>query len=341
MTPSPAPSTQPILEGFRHALAAAEAYVGATAPNPPVGCTVLDADGRILATAAHQKAGTAHAEAAALALCRQAGTFEQIDTLLVTLEPCNHQGRTPPCVEAILASPARTIWIASRDPNPAVAGGGAARLAAQGRQVFDLARLNQPEAAELVRRADRLIAPFVCWSTRGRPWLTLKQALTFGGEMVPPAGAKTFTSPTSLDFAHNLRRRADAIITGSGTVLADDPLFTVRRVADPRTGPRRLAILDRRRRVPTDYLRAARTRGLEASLHDSIPAVLDDLAAAGTLEALVECGPSLLAAFLAADLWDEHVVIRQSDPDGRADRIDIHTRLSPQDPRSADVFRNH
>jgi len=341
MTPSPAPSTQPILEGFRHALAAAEAFVGATAPNPPVGCTVLDADGGILATAAHQKAGTAHAEAAALALCRQARTFERIHTLLVTLEPCNHHGRTPPCVEAILASPARTIWIASRDPNPAVAGGGAARLAAQGRQVFDLAALGHSEAAELVRRADRLIAPFVCWSTRGRPWLTLKQALTHDGRMVPPAGAKTFTSAASLDLAHSLRRRADAIITGSGTVLADDPLFTVRRVADPRTGARRLAILDRRRRVSPDYLRAAPLRGLEASLHDSIPEALADLAATGVLEALVECGPSLLAAFLEADLWDEHVVIRQAAPAGRADHIDIHTRIPTPDPRSPDVFRNH
>ena len=326
MPPRPALPAQCLIDGFRDALAAAEAFAGATAPNPPVGCVALDASGQVIAVAAHQQAGGPHAEAAALAACRAAGRFEQIDTLLVTLEPCNHQGRTPPCVAAILASPARTIWIAARDPNPTVAGGGAARLAAEGRQVGDLQTLNHPEAADLARQARRLIAPFVSWSTCGRPWLTLKQALTCDGGMIPPPGAKTFTSEASLTLAHALRRRADAVITGSGTVLADSPLFTVRRVADPRQSPRRLAILDRRQRTPAAYLQAARARGFLPSLHDDMPTLLADLAASGVLEALVECGPELMAAFLEADLWDEHIVIRQAAQAGQADHVDILTR---------------
>lgn len=327
MSPETHPPICSVLQGFRNALTVAEGFAGATAPNPPVGCVVLDAEGELLAAAAHQQAGGPHAEAAALAACREAGTFERVHTLLVTLEPCNHHGRTPPCVEAILASPAQAIWIAAGDPNPAVAGGGAARLAAAGRQVFDLQAQNDPQAAALARRAQRLIAPFATWSNRRRPWLTLKQALTRDGGMIPPPGAKTFTSGASLTLAHGLRRRADAIVTGSGTILADQPEFTIRRVTDPRRSPRRLAILDRRRRTPADYMLAARARGLEPSLHDDIPALLEDLAGSGALEALVECGPVLLAAFLEAGLWDEHVVIRQAAEAGQADQVDILTRI--------------
>lgn len=327
MTPATEPPIHFVLQGFRLALTIAEVFAGATAPNPPVGCVLLDAKGNVLAVAAHEKAGGPHAEAAALAACREAGTFDRIHTLLVTLEPCNHHGRTPPCVDAVLASPAKAIWIGARDPNPAVAGGGAARLAAAGRRVIDLGGLDRPEAAYLHARAQRLIAPFACWSTLGRPWLTLKQALTADGGMIPPTGLKTFTSRKSLTLAHGLRRRADAIITGSGTVLADSPLFTVRRVADPRRGPRRLAILDRRRRTPDAYLQASRARGFEPSLHDDIPMLLEGLAAEGVLEALVECGPTLMAHFLETGLWDEQVVIRQAPGPGQADQVDILTRI--------------
>jgi diaminohydroxyphosphoribosylaminopyrimidine deaminase/5-amino-6-(5-phosphoribosylamino)uracil reductase len=318
-----------VAEAFRRALAAADAFAGATAPNPPVGCVVLDASGAVLATAAHQQAGDDHAEAAAISACRAMGRFEQIDALVVTLEPCNHHGRTPPCVEAILASPARTVWIGARDPNLAVAGGGAARLVRAGQDVAFVESLDHPDADDLARQAARLIAPFATRFTRGRPWLTLKQALTVDGGMIPPPGAKTFTSEDSLTLAHSLRRRADAIITGSGTILADTPLFTVRRVADPRRSPRRLAILDRRGRTPAAYLETARRRGFETSVHHDIPALLADLAAGGALEALVECGPTLLEAFLAADLWDERVIVRQGPDPGDPDTVEILTRPLP------------
>lgn len=311
------PPPPAIAQAFRLALDAARALAGATAPNPPVGCAVLAADGSVLAVEAHQGAGLPHAEAVALSACRD--RWDAVHTLVVTLEPCNHHGRTPPCSQAILASPARAVWIGARDPNPAVAGGGALRLSAAG---LDVAFVAGPLAAE----SARLIAPFAMRATQGRPWLTLKQAFTADGSMIPPSGAKTFTSEASLDLAHALRRRADAVITGSGTILADAPLLTVRRVGDPRRAPRRLAILDRRRRVPDAYLAAARERGLDPSLHADIPALLSDLADGGALEALVEAGPTLSAAFLAADLWDERVVITKAARGGGPDTVEILSR---------------
>ncbi len=311
------PPPPAIAQAFRLALDAARALAGATAPNPPVGCAVLAADGSVLAVEAHQGAGLPHAEAAALAACRD--RWEAVHTLVVTLEPCNHHGRTPPCSQAILASPARAVWIGAHDPNPAVAGGGARRLSAAG---LDVAFVSGALAAE----SARLIAPFAMRATQGRPWLTLKQAFTTDGSMIPPPGERTFTSEASLDLAHALRRRADAVITGSGTILADAPLLTVRRVGDPRRAPRRLAILDRRRRTPDAYLAAARERGLDPSLHADIPALLADLAEGGALEALVEAGPTLSAAFLAADLWDERVVITKAARAGDPDTVEIVSR---------------
>jgi len=311
------PPPPAIARALRLALDAASAWAGATAPNPPVGCAVLAADGEVLTVRAHQGAGLPHAEAAALDACRD--RWEAVHTLVVTLEPCNHHGRTPPCCEAILASPARAVWIGARDPNPAVAGGGAARLAAAG---LDVAFVEGPLASECAR----LIAPFAMRATQGRPWLTLKQALTADGLMIPPPGEKTFTSEASLDLAHALRRRADAVITGSGTILADAPLLTVRRAPDPRRMPRRLAILDRRGRVPGAYLDAARERGLEPSIHADIPALLADLAEGGALEALVEAGPTLSAAFLAAGLWDERVTITKAARSGDPDTVETVLR---------------
>ncbi len=117
---------------LRLAIAAASRFRGATAPNPPVGCCLLDGAGRAVALGAHRRAGTAHAEAAAIAAAREAGTLDRIRTVVVTLEPCNHHGRTPPCTEAILATPAERVVIGAPDPNPQVAGGGARRLAGAG-----------------------------------------------------------------------------------------------------------------------------------------------------------------------------------------------------------------
>jgi diaminohydroxyphosphoribosylaminopyrimidine deaminase / 5-amino-6-(5-phosphoribosylamino)uracil reductase len=323
---NPAMAVSIVAEAFRLAVEAAEAAAGATAPNPPVGCVVLDARGEVLACAAHEKAGSAHAEAAAIAACRRAGDAGRIDTLVVTLEPCNHQGRTPPCVDAILATPARTVWIGARDPNPKVAGGGAARLASHGLTVRFLDALDHPETPALARAARRLIAPFGKWSQTGRPWLALKQAIAADGGMIPPTGRKTFTSQASLVLAHRLRRRSDAIVTGSGCVLADEPAFTVRHVRDHPGKRRLLAILDRRGRTPASYVKAAEARGFDVRVRGDLQGLLAELGDAGVLEALVEAGPTLLAAFLDQDLWDERVIIRQSPGAGGPDTVDVLTR---------------
>lgn len=317
---------QVIASAFRDALRLAAEYVGATSPNPAVGCVLLDADGRTLAAAAHRKAGEPHAEAAAIALARDKGTFSKIHTVVVTLEPCNHTGRTPPCSDAILGTPARDVWIGTRDPNPAVPGGGAARLTAAGLAVRFVEGLEHPDAAALASAALRLIAPFAKLARSGLPWVTVKQALDRNGSMIPPAGSKTFTSDASLEFAHALRRRADAILTGSGTVLADQPEFTVRRLPDFIGKRRHLVILDRRGRVPGSYLRAAAGRGFEVRVESSVPEALVHLGQAGALEVLVEAGPELAGAILASQRWDEHVVIQQGQVPGSADAISTRQR---------------
>lgn len=315
-----APSENQLACGFAAALCAAEAFVGATAPNPPVGCVLLDSKGRVLACAAHQRAGQPHAEALAIAHCDQAGTTAQIHSVIVTLEPCNHSGRTPPCAEAILRTPARAVWIAVADPNRQVQGGGAARLAAAGLDVRFLADLNHPKAAELLRNAQRLIAPFAKRMRTGLPFVTVKQALTREGSMIPPQGAKTFTSPASLRLAHQLRKRADAILTGSGTVLADAPEFTIRHVADFADKQRQLVLLDRRNRLPEAYLSAARARGFRVTRATDIATALQSLGAAGVQEVLVEAGPRVLDAIRKGGFWDEWITIQQT---AGEDRITI------------------
>ncbi len=308
------------------AVEAAALFRGATAPNPPVGCTLLDEAGRVLAIKAHQRAGGPHAEAAAVAACRDAATLDRIRTVVVTLEPCNHWGRTPPCTEAILSTPARCVVVGAADPNPAVAGGGLERLRAAGLAVLELGHMADLRSAALAARCSDLVAPFAKRAATGRPWVTVKQALDPLGSMIPPAGAKTFTSPAALRFAHALRRRADAVLTGSGTVLADDPDFTVRRVPDHPGRQRQLAILDRRHRVPARYMEAAAARNLVAFTSDDLGAALDRLGAAGALEVLVEAGPAVTAAVLHGDAWDEHVVIFKSETSGSTDRAEVRRR---------------
>lgn len=311
-----------IAGAFARALAAAEAYRGATSPNPPVGCVVLDAEGRELAVAAHQRAGEGHAEAQALALCAMSGTTARAHTIIVTLEPCNHTGRTPPCCDAILATPIRHVWIGAADPNTAVKGGGARRLAEAGLEVHWIKEIDSKIAA----RAEELVTPFAKRMRSGIPWVTVKQALDAKGSMIPPPGQKTFTSPASLLFAHELRKRADAIITGSGTVLADAPEFTVRRVSDHPGKIRDLLILDRRGRVPESYLAAAAARGFRARRSTSLSDALKSAAAAGAVEVLVEAGPAVTAHVLQSTHWDEHIIIQKSTGGAGRDAIERQLR---------------
>ena len=303
----------------QRALDLAWAKAGATAPNPPVGCVLLGGDGQVLAEAAHERAGSAHAEAAAIAMCRAAGSLDLARAAVVTLEPCSHVGRTPPCADALLATGIKLILIGAPDPHPLAPGQGFEMLQDAGLRVLPFSALDHPAAGRLARSAARLIEPFASAVIRGRPFVTLKTALTSKGSMVPPSGQKTFTSEMSLAHAHTLRRRADAILTGSGCILADDPAFTVRRVPDHPAKRRILAILDRRRRVPDAYFADARARGLEPRRYAGLEAALKDLGAAGALEVLVEAGPTLRRAVLKSGVWDEEVIFQQAISPGAAD----------------------
>lgn len=303
------------MAGFESAIAEASAFIGATAPNPPVGCTLLDTQFRPLVSAAHERAGQPHAEANALARAATAGLTDRIAHVVVTLEPCNHTGRTPPCTEAILASPARHVWIGARDPNPNVAGGGIKRLRAAGREVHVLDRADGADAAGLAAACAELIAPFVHHARTGRPLVVAKVALDAQGSMIPPPGRRTFTSEDSLRLAHLLRRQSDAILTGIGTIEADAPEFTVRHLADHEDRRRILAIVSRSREVPPEYRSAATARGFDVLRFTDPAQAIDAIGRSGGLQLLVEAGPRLLAALREADLIDRLLTIRH-DPDG-------------------------
>ncbi len=287
--------------GMLAACRTARCWLGATAPNPPVGAAALDAHGNIIGVAAHQLAGEGHAEALLLEQLRARNLLAAVHTLCVTLEPCNHHGRTPPCAETILTVGIRNVAIGVRDPNPKVVGGGAERLQAAGVAVT---------LGVEAERCTQLIYAFAHSVTAGRPWLTVKRAFDAQGSMIPQPGQKTFTSPAGLKLAHRLRKRADAILTGSGTILADNPCFTVRHVSEFPRKQRLLAILDRRRRVPEAYLVDAQARGFAPVIYDAIEEALADLAARGVLDILAEAGPQLAASLLASPFWTQDIVIQ-------------------------------
>ena len=294
------------------AIEMASQFIGATSPNPPVGAAAVDRQGKILSIQAHEQAGTGHAEAKVIADLGKRGLLAEVDTLFITLEPCNHHGRTPPCTEAILASGIRKVVFGVKDPNPRVAGQGAERLRAAGIDVSECADPALHQAcAELIR-------PFAHWAATGLPWVVVKTAHTAEGSMIPPPGQKTFTSPASLKLAHELRRRADAILTGSGTVLADRPEFTVRLLPDhPLVASglkkRKLVVLDRRGRTPEDWIKQAQDRGFEVLIRADLQETMKELGKAGVLEVLVEAGPELSSAILHSSLWNQHVLITQGD----------------------------
>ena len=300
-------------DGRWRALEAARARLGATAPNPPVGAAVFSADGEVLAIGAHLGAGHPHAEVEALrACCLEAGRAHGV---FVTLEPCNHHGRTPPCTVALLQAGVRVVCIGALDPNPHVRGGGAAALREAGVDVRLLAESASSDERLLARRCQDLIEPYAHWLRTGRPYITVKRVFDPSGRMEPPPGHKTFSSPRLLEYAHRLRRASDAVLTGSGTILADRPEFTVRHGLDPRTSPRHLSICDRRRRVDEAYLAEAAGRGLLVRIVDDVGAELAALGKEGVHQLLVEAGPDLTGHVLAQGLWDRLVTIRQLSPE--------------------------
>lgn len=288
----------------------AEFYRGATSPNPPVGAAGLDIDGNVLAVAAHQRSGSSHAERNLISDLQRRQLIEKLHTVVVTLEPCSHHGKTPPCTEALFSASVSRVVFAVRDPHPK-ASGGESVLREAGLEVICLSDFAPTHALQAARNQ---LGPFLKVIQSGMPWITVKRALDESGSMIPPPGKKTFTSQESLQMAHILRRRADAILTGSGTILADRPEFTVRHVEDHSAKSRVLVIADRTGRVlreAPEYIDAAQNRGLDVVVTEDWRSTLRSLVSRGVLEVLVEAGPTLSSDVLN-DHWDEHWVIQKT-----------------------------
>ncbi|HAY22425.1 MAG TPA: bifunctional diaminohydroxyphosphoribosylaminopyrimidine deaminase/5-amino-6-(5-phosphoribosylamino)uracil reductase RibD [Desulfobacterales bacterium] len=219
------------------ALKLAARGVGCTSPNPMVGAVVVR-DGYIVGRGYHRRYGGPHAEVEAL---RQAGSQADGATLYVTLEPCNHYGQTPPCTEAILAAGIRRVVIANSDPNPHVAGGGAAYLQSKGLLV---------QSGLLAKAGSRLNEAFFKAMTTGQPFVIAKAAASLDGKIATRTNdSQWITGAPARTWVHRLRHQVDAILVGVGTVMADDPQLTTRLPKGQGKDPIRL-VLDSRLRLP-------------------------------------------------------------------------------------------
>ena len=304
---------------MRLALREAEKGIGRTSPNPAVGA-VLVKNGRVIARGHHERAGGPHAEVVAL---RAAGGRARGADLYVTLEPCNHWGKTPPCSLAVLQTGVRRIVVGSRDPNPVVNGRGLARLRRAGVEVVtDVLR----------EECDALNAHWFRFITSGRPFVTLKAAVTLDGKIATGGGdSRWVTGPAAREEVHRMRDRADAVLVGAGTARADDPLLTtrlprgegrdpVRIVLDARlTLPRSLRLFHPRSAAPTLVATTARCPGRFGPGVETISCrsaggrvdlgdLLSKLAERGIAHLLVEGGAEVHQSFLAAGLVDRVVV---------------------------------
>ena len=293
-----------------------------TDPNPNVGCIIVGPDGSTVAEGWHERAGEGHAEASALSV---AGTKAKGATVYVTLEPCSHHGRTAPCADALIAADVARVVCAMEDPNPQVAGEGIKKLSAAGVEVQS--GLLEAEARELNRG-------FVMRMERQRPWVRAKLAVSLDGRTAMATGeSKWITGAAARADVHRLRAASSAMLTGSGTVLADDPQLNARDIIAEVKQPLRV-VVDSRLRVQADakifsgdeaarvyYVSgsAADVARLEAAGavvvqmpgldgHVDLNAVMQDLAELQINDVLVEAGPALNGGLLAAGLLDELVV---------------------------------
>ena len=263
-------------------------------PNPRVGAVVLTPDGRVRARGSHVAAGLAHAERVAI----DAGV-ERGDTMVVTLEPCDHHGATPPCTEAILRAGIGRVIVGALDPDDRVSGRGVARLRDAGVDVV------VGVLAEEVEAADRA---YFHHRRTGRAFATLKVASTLDGQVAALDGtSRWITSPAAREDAHRLRADHDAVVVGMGTVIADDPRLDVRLGTDDTIQPLPV-VLAAERALPDDSHLAARG-ALVLRDPAGVPPdrVLRTLPDHGALSALIEGGPSIARAFLDAHAVDEVV----------------------------------
>jgi diaminohydroxyphosphoribosylaminopyrimidine deaminase / 5-amino-6-(5-phosphoribosylamino)uracil reductase len=296
---------------MRRALALAQKGLYTATPNPRVGCVVVQ-DEKTIGEGWHEKAGTPHAEAMAL---ERAGARASGATVYVSLEPCSHQGRTPPCVEALKKAGVRRVVAAMRDPNPHAAGGGAA-LAAAGIGF---------EHGLLEDEARELNIGFVSRMTRGRPWVRLKVAATLDGRSALADGrSQWITGAEARRDGHRWRARACAILTGVGTVRADDPRLTVREVQTPRQ-PLRVIVDSRLEASPNARILegdrvlvfAAQSGALpnaevvvlpNQNGKVELPRMLEELARRGVNELHVEAGFRLNGSLVREGCVDEYVI---------------------------------
>lgn len=273
------------VEAMNRALALAASVRTSTPPNPWVGCVLEAPDGRVFEGATAPPGGP-HAEAAALAL---AGEAARGATVWVTLEPCSHHGRTPPCADALVAAGVRRVVVALQDPDPQVAGQGLDCLRSAGIEVDVGLRDEQ---------ARDLLAPYLKHRTTGRPWVVLKLAASLDGRTAAPDGSSQWiTGEAARADAHRLRAESDAVLVGAGTVRADDPSLTVRHV----DGPDPL-------RVVLGMAPAGAKVHPCLELTGELGEVLDELGRLGVLQVLVEGGPTVAGEFHRAGLVDRYVI---------------------------------
>lgn len=298
------------------ALRLAEKGMYTTTPNPRVGCVIVR-DGNIVSEGWHQRAGGPHAEVIAL---DAAATAARGATVYVTLEPCNHQGRTGPCAEALVQAGVSRVVLAMRDPNPQVSGSGIVRLREAGIRV---------ECGILESQARELNVGYVSRMMRGRPWMRVKIAAGLDGKTALENGASQWiTSPEARRDAHRWRARSCAIMTGIGTLTHDDPRLTVREVQTPRQPLR--VVVDSQLRIALDskildgggvlVATATRDQAKIARLNDAgvevavlpdqegkvdLARLAEELAQRGINEVLVEAGINLHSALLRAGVIDE------------------------------------
>ena len=313
---------------MRRALQLAALADAQTSPNPLVGAVVLDSAGQLVGEGFHARAGQPHAEVGALV---QAGDAARGGTIVVTLEPCCHHGRTPPCCDAVIAAGIQRVVVALTDPDPRVAGGGLQRLRDAGLEV--ISGVLEAEAAHQNRA-------FVHRVQTGRPWGVLKWAMGLDGRTALSNGASQWISgPPSRGWVHQLRAGCDAVIVGGGTVRADDPLLTSRgrRCAEPLRvvlsrsldlpesaqlwdqtvaptlvahGPEALAAAADEAAASLRVAELQRLGVAVQQLERCEPdALLPELASRGCNRVLWECGPSLAAAALQQGCVQELAVV--------------------------------
>lgn len=318
---------------WEHALAQAGAALCISNPNPRVGCILLNANGALIGKGHTQQAGGPHAEVMALRDARAVGHSVAGATAYVTLEPCSHHGRTPPCCDALIEAGVARVVVAASDPNPLVAGRGLARLKAAGIEVELLA----PDSAAAIASRELNIG-FFSRMVRGLPWVRMKMAASLDGTSALVNGqSQWITSEAARADGHSWRARACAVLTGIGTVLNDDPRLDVRlpemrrqphlvvvdsaldtpvsgRLFEPAHGdwPRQVfiyhAVLDSARQAALAERGAILVHMPGAGSKVDLSAMLRDLAQREVNELHLEAGPKLNGSFLREGLVDELLV---------------------------------